>query len=897
MKRTSKLTCILLFALLVGSLCAVVPSLAFVPQASVTARTVKVIPVDDVESAECQTDLMIDLRTTVATEIAEILHPDPTASVSFNPRTKVETANPGLNTLIEYLSVQQTDGFEGLLAQNPESVLQTDDRTQITTTTNFPWNTICKLYIEHPTSGTAVGTGFFVDDFHVLTAGHCVYLHDELGWPSDAWADEVTIIPAMDEGYAPYGKAKMSTMWSYTGWTNDRNHEHDWGLIRIDRNLGTTVGWMGRETAPYTDPIYSSSTTINSAGYPGDRDLGLNMYYDYNTTRVANDNNHWYYVDTAGGQSGMPIWRLTGGNRYVQTVHAYGNDGSGSNHGTRLNQNKYDQLNTWLTGDAGNQPTDIPDLVDTGQRYSLQWDAVDPDYSERFGSFTPSLVGDGTTLFSVETFVTNFGRVSSGAFTVSFYASTNTIISTGDYLIGTDSVSSLSGNGNVAVSWAGAFPSGPPSGNYYVGWIIDSGTVITEHDESNNRGVITSYQLQVDADAPTNPTGFTSTPSISIWTTDNTIYVDWSGAADPESGVYGYGLWWSQNPDDIPSATVDTLNSFYTSSALPSGDGWYLHIRSRDNAGNWAAGAYHAGPFRIDTVNPSTSYSLEGTTGLMSWYVTLVNITLLPSDSHSGIDTTYININGTGWTTYSGKILLNTQGTYTIQYYSTDNVGHTESTNNLEVKIDSVAPSSSAIVSGTPSGGWYNADISITLSSTDATSGLDDFLYRIDGGIWTSYSTAIDFTTEGTFTLEFYGEDHAGNDETTHTLTIRLDKSNPTWDDAPTNQLLPFGVPLRFDCNASDNLSGISAWGINDTSNFEINGAGVLVSDGLLNAGTYGLEIVVTDVAGNELVALITITQQAPPPGIPGFPAYAIVLGLFAALSLGIVLRRRRKPI
>jgi hypothetical protein len=52
--------------------------------------------------------------------------------------------------------------------------------------------------------------------------------------------------------------------------------------------------------------------------------------------------------------------------------------------------------------------------------------------------------------------------------------------------------------------------------------------------------------------------------------------------------------------------TEETTGTSTTSSPLSDGDSWYFHVRSRDNVGNWANGAKHAGPWKIDTTNPGT---------------------------------------------------------------------------------------------------------------------------------------------------------------------------------------------------------------------------------------------------------------------------------------------------
>ena len=44
--------------------------------------------------------------------------------------------------------------------------------------------------------------------------------------------------------------------------------------------------------------------------------------------------------------------------------------------------------------------------------------------------------------------------------------------------------------------------------------------------------------------------------------------------------------------------------------ALAIGTSWYLHVRTRDVAGNWAATAAHYGPFYIDTLAPTNPTSV-----------------------------------------------------------------------------------------------------------------------------------------------------------------------------------------------------------------------------------------------------------------------------------------------
>jgi glutamyl endopeptidase len=429
----------------------------------------------------------------------EIAAQDPTAWVFFDMVSREEVVVPSAEqTKLSIDSdvastLSNEDVFQMKMKTEPETVLPPDDRSLISfpSTLLSPWSSVCKLLITFPDdptetwigSGAIIGPGQDGHGYHILTAGHCVYNHDHGGW-----ATSLLVIPGYDgaqtEVYKqkPFYHAFVTGARTYTAWTSFANHQHDWAVCTLDRNIGDFTGWMGRATYPSSDPIYTG--VLNTAGYPMDIDDGLRMYYDSDNGRVADEYNHWYYMDTYGGQNGSPVWHLnaTTGQRKILTVHAYGDDGSGSNHGTRLNENKYDSINTWLLDDT--PPVDRPDLCDDGQGWS---------------GFSPTTVYSGVTDFNVYCDVRNFGTAAATSFSVAYYASVDEIITTSDYLIGTFSIDSVSPLTYTDSSWNGVFPSGIPPGDYWVGWIIDNENSVTEFDESNNVAHKTSYQLHVSA--------------------------------------------------------------------------------------------------------------------------------------------------------------------------------------------------------------------------------------------------------------------------------------------------------------------------------------------------------------------------------------------------------------
>jgi V8-like Glu-specific endopeptidase len=424
---------------------------------------------------------------------------DPTAVESYNVATgeiiRIPSDDPSQQPTDPEMT--STIPFQGLLPPGiqPESVFPPDDRARITSTHTYPWRTICKLQIGWSDGATGGCSGAIIGapdghGYHVLTAGHCVYSHSHGGW-----ASYIKILPGLDHDYMPYNYAWATLLRSYTGWTVNGDHRYDWAMITLDRNVGDYTGWMGRMTAGSGHSVYTG--ILNTAGYPCNtyhatkcpypKTPTNSMWWDADYGRTANENNHWYYMDTQAGQSGSPVWvyYTNPEERYILTIHAYGDDGSSSNHGTRLNNDKFDRIITWCNEDT--PPTDYADLIDDGQLYS---------------GFTPTSVQPGATVFDVWCDVRNIGTASSGGFYVSYYASTNDIISEYDYLIGTDYVSSISPFNWRDSEWNSAFPTGIPDGTYYVGWIIDSSEIVTEFDETNNVGYKDSYTLLIDGTLP-----------------------------------------------------------------------------------------------------------------------------------------------------------------------------------------------------------------------------------------------------------------------------------------------------------------------------------------------------------------------------------------------------------
>jgi M6 family metalloprotease-like protein len=305
--------------------------------------------------------------------------------------------------------------------------------------------------------------------------------------------------------------------------------------------------------------------------------------------------------------------------------------------------------------------------------------------------------------------------------------------------------------------------------------------------------------FNIDTIPPDNPTGFSvrTNNAVDVWSSNRVISVEWSGFSDALSGVDVFSVIWDDSPLTIPG-TVKWLEEdrpWSTSQILPTGE-YYLHIRTKDNAGNWNAGALHIGPFKVDADRPSAvavsdegSYSSSSELN-WSWSAAAdgqssVAGYIISVGTSAGADDVLRN----GWTDATAFTLTGAQDgrRYYLRVMAVDRAGNKgewgPSSDGITVDLSPPAGVRMSINGGAAA--TNSSSIEVRVVAYDAISGLGQMRFSQDGMAWTDWSAFLGSVNlemvpgDGPKTVYCQVQDSVGNAAAPAQATIMLDTTGP----------------------------------------------------------------------------------------------------------------------
>ncbi len=185
---------------------------------------------------------------------------------------------------------------------------------------------------------------------------------------------------------------------------------------------------------------------------------------------------------------------------------------------------------------------------------------------------------------------------------------------------------------------------------------------------------------------------------------------------------------------------------------------------------------------RIDTLAPTVS-----TTGADDvWHATDVTVSLSATDpgepAASGVaGIEYRRGKSGAWIYQAGGsadvvvLAAENEGSTLYQYRAMDAAGNTSRIATFTVKIDTVAPVSSAQGGGST---WRKAPVTLMFTASDTGSGVDHIEYSLDGETWTT-AAKLKIGDEGTTSVKYRAVDAVGNVEKVRSTNVNIDTHGP----------------------------------------------------------------------------------------------------------------------
>jgi hypothetical protein len=212
---------------------------------------------------------------------------------------------------------------------------------------------------------------------------------------------------------------------------------------------------------------------------------------------------------------------------------------------------------------------------------------------------------------------------------------------------------------------------------------------------------------------------------------------------------------------------------------------------------------------------------------------------------------------GSGSTqTYSGPFTVSGDGSRLIVYWSVDWAGHSEIPHFYTLNLDGVAPTTAISFSGTTGwNNWRTTPVQVTLSRSDARSGVAATYYNVDGGPTQTYSGPFMINESAVHQINYWSVDNVGNTEVQKSTELKVDTEAPTTESSLSGTLGNndyYKGAVQVTLTGSDSVSGLPAtsatsYRIDNGNQMGYTGSPITVSGN----GTHTLSFWSHDNAGN----------------------------------------------
>ncbi len=303
-----------------------------------------------------------------------------------------------------------------------------------------------------------------------------------------------------------------------------------------------------------------------------------------------------------------------------------------------------------------------------------------------------------------------------------------------------------------------------------------------------------------------------SGPDITNWTNTDPV-VNWSVQETPNPaesdavGIVGSTVVWDSSPTDTPFVprTGNLADSYFTGPAMPGvssgcadltgascslplpSDPQGCHILYVDGWSNQgtSSGIQTYGPICYDTIAPTVSNSLNPVLPTSRWYNQAVTLTANARDlgnKASGLANIYYSINNASCSTtntsacriYRSPQVFAAEGLSVVQTFAQDNAGNFSAPAYSDIQIDLTPPTTTAVLSGSNFGDYYQSPVNVSLNAYDALSGVNTTSISIDSSPVVPYSGAFTVPGAGVHKLTYSSTDVAGNVEGQSTTAFTI---------------------------------------------------------------------------------------------------------------------------